>query len=306
MTNRIPRSRWPLVPLVLLVVVVCSGVVKPMPTMSRASILDVPAPAAYLPLVTNGGMVLLQPTRTAAITVTATTAATLTHIPTSTASNPPTATITPIATPTSTATLSDTRYCTGVYPIAIGALLLDMDAEVFVPPSNTDELQFYLPYSDDLYQDKWQRRIYMTPGLSGYGYLQWLKGVSSGSALALSTAMTGTGTLDKGFEEVVPWPYPDELAPDGYPLLPGQPSNGDWLYGVDGLVASAALQAAFDYHIQQRTVMTLPSISKYIGVGQTSYFSMLRFDTFLLRGYGPGYLDLVYLGTPNRHPCTPP
>jgi hypothetical protein len=68
--------------------------------------------------------------------------------------------------------------------------------------------------------------------------------------------------------------------------------------------SDSPLNAALDYHIQRRTVMTLPVMSEVVSSGQNNYFHVLTFGVFLLRGYGPCYLDLVYVGQPSPLPCT--
>jgi hypothetical protein len=293
-----PRAGLPrrLLLLALLALFVFSALAWRSTAAGQAGVLPSPSPVVYLPLVANGVAPIAHPTRTPTAMATSMATATMTNTPTTTAT--PTATAT--ATPTVTATPSDSRYCKDVYPIWIGAQLLDLNAGKFLPPSDPVELPFYVPYSDDTYTDKWQRRVYVpTSSTLGYGFISWLSSVSSDSAFVLAEALTGTGTLDKGFEEVVPWPDPNQPMPIGYPLLPGRPNEGDWINGFVGIANNAEVKASLDRHVQQRTAMILPIISERVGSGQNTYVHMLKFGTFLLRGYalsGRSYLDLVYLG----------
>jgi hypothetical protein len=251
-------------------------------------------PVAYLPYVRGSGGAPVVGTATA------------TPMPTRT----PTATATTTATATATATATPaTRDCNGVYPIAIDAALLDLNAGKFLPPADPVEAPFYKLYSDETYQNKWQRRIYRSNGPTlGYMYLRWRADATSGNIAAMTAALTGTGTLEQGFDEVVPWPDPNTPPPSSYPLRPGRLSEGDWMYVNTGLVASSGVAAVLDYHVQHRTVLVLPIVDTTVGTGQNTYKRMALFGNFLLRGYSMvsnnSYLDLVYVGQPSPAPCT--
>jgi len=251
-------------------------------------------PLAYLPLIARDGP-----------TATTTAVPTTTPTPTST----PTATATPTASATATPTETPQQACSAVYPIAIGASLLDQNG--FVPPTNPDELPYYLIYNDATYTNKTQRRVYRTGdlGLTGYGILNWTGIPSDGSVASFAAAITGTGTLAQGFSEVVPWPDPNSTEPPVYPLLPGQLSAGDWIYESSGITGSNDIRAALQYHIDHKTVMSLPIVDNVVGTGNNPYAHHIWLGNFLLRGFSlgssPDYFDLVYLGQTTYAPLCP-
>ena len=240
-------------------------------------------PYAYLPLVANAGT-----------TVATTSTRTPTTIPGST--NTPTI----INTPTSTTTpTTQTAPCNSVYPIAIDASLLD--ANGFVPPTNPAELPYYGLYSDGIYTNKTQRRLYRYDAFGGprldYLFLAWQ--AEDTNLTSYSAALTGTGTLYQGFDEVVPWPDANSPAPAGYPLYPHQLTEGDWLMVFVSNGADRRVLAALDNHIIHRTVLALPIYDKIVANGAAESVHFVRLGTFLLRGYDFGIepsLDLVDLG----------
>jgi len=247
-----------------------------------------PTPLAYLPLIARPGATTTTipvPTRTLVF-------------PTSTPTETPTNTATPTETPTQT--------CSGVYPIAIGAVLLNQSG--FVPPTDPAEQPYYGIYNDATYTNKTQRRVYRAINdLTGYIILNWTGDPSGGTATSFAAAITGTGTLAQGFNEVVPWPDPSTIAPTGYPLYPHQLTEGDWITGSTGNTASSDISAALNYHIDHKTVMSLPIIDRYVGNGQNVAVHFVRMGQFLLRGFSittsPYYLDLVYLGPTDVPQC---
>jgi hypothetical protein len=231
--------------------------------------------------------------------------ATSNAVATATATVTPSSTATTTVTATATATMIPKRNCNGVYPIWIKAQLLEQDG--FLQPSNPSERPFYVPYSDETYTNKMQRRLYLSnAGESNFGFLRWRSDISSGNAMALANALTGTGTLEAGFDEVVPWPDSSSAPPPGYPLAPQRLNAGDWLYEATDVSISADMQAALDYHIAHKTVMILPIVDSKVGGGTNVFSHMNRFGNFLLRGSGGGggyYLDLVYVGESSPPPC---
>jgi hypothetical protein len=243
-----------------------------------------PTSLAYLPLIARAG-----PTTTVTLVPTST------PTPTTTASPTPTATVT--ATPTET----PQQACRAVYPIGLNAALFNDNG--FIPPTDPAELPYYGIYNDATYTNKTQRRMYRTDSFAtpGYVILQWDRLQNAGSVVRFAAAMTGTGTLAQGFEEVVPWPDPNSPEPPGYPLYPGQLTVGDWITGSTGNVDSSDTRAALQYHIDHKTVMSLPIVDRAVGNGQNAYFHHAWLGDFLLRGFSLGggtgsYLDLVYLG----------
>jgi hypothetical protein len=197
----------------------------------------------------------------------------------------------------------------GVYPIGVNAA--DLDTNGFIPPSDPAEAQFYGKYIDPQYPNGLtQRRIYRkanfdTPG--SFSWLQWRDGASFGSAVSTNEMLAKDGNLDMKFEEVTPWPNKNEAAPAGYPLLPGELSEGDWIHGNTGMTNSNDVKDALDFHITYGTIMNLPIIDKSSGQGQNTSFQMQRMGAFRLVGYGGAganaYFDLVYVGDADKTAC---
>jgi hypothetical protein len=208
----------------------------------------------------------------------------------------------------------------GVYPIAVNAA--DLDENGFVPPSDPDEAKYYGKYLDPQYPlGLTQRRIYRkanfgTPG--SFSWLQWRPEPNAGSAQSTLDMLSGDGNLDIAkFKEVEPWPLgPGQApAPAGYPLLPGQLSEGDWIYGNTGMSNSGgssgsqdSVTGALEYHMTHRTILNLPIIDQTAGPGgQNTYFHVQRMGAFYLVGYGgagaSAYFDLVYIGEADKTAC---
>jgi hypothetical protein len=257
----------------------------------------------YTEVPTSNAVATATATPTPSATATTTATATPTATPTVTAM--PSSTAIATVTATATATMIPTRNCNGVYPIWVKAQLLGLDG--FLQPSKASELPFYVSYSDETYTNKIQRRLYLSnAGESIFGFLRWRSDIASGNVMALTNALTGTGTLEEGFDEVVPWPDSNSATPPGYPLAPHRLNAGDWLYEATNVSISADMQAALDYHIAHKTVMILPIVNSRVGAGTNVFSHMNRFGNFLLRGSGGGgspYLDLVYVGEPSPPPC---
>src|SRR5581483_1727495 len=254
------------------------------PALQGAGAAGATTPIAFLPLVARPG---LPPTRTPTAT--------------SVASATSTATASPTATATATPTTTPQQGCTAAYPIAIAASTLNENG--FVPPTNPAELPYYGLYSDETYTNKTQRRLYLTAAgpLAGYGFLSWLSMPSGGSITDITAALSGTGTLAQGFDEVVPWPDPNTSAPTNYPLYPHQLTVGDWVKVYPGSPNSAGTTAALTAHVSQKTVMSLPIVDNEVGQGSNEAVHFARMGNFLLRGFSfsGNYLDLVYLGQTN-------
>jgi len=268
-----PRTQAPhrlIVPVLMTLIVL--GVLIAFGTPASNSAADTSAtPFAYLPLVANAG---------------------------TTVSTTPTRMPTTIPTTTNTPTMQ-TLPCNSVYPIAIKASLLD--ANGFVPPTDPGDLAYYGLYSDGTYSNKTERRLYLYDGGApalDFLFLAWRTG--DATIISFSVALTGTGTLYQGFDEVVPWPDTSSTAPEGYPLAPHQLTVGDW---ITVFVSEGADQRVFDAlnnHIIQRTVLSLPIYDKIVANGAAESVHFVRLGTFLLRGYylpsTKPHLDLVYLG----------
>ncbi|HEX5692379.1 MAG TPA: hypothetical protein VFX76_20325 [Roseiflexaceae bacterium] len=267
---------------------------------------EVGATPLYLPVIRRDG-----PTATPTATTSATATSTATATATATSTATPTATTS--ATATATPTEQPTVGCfphSGTYPIALHESLLD--ANGFVPPTEPNELPYYVSYSDEIYQNKTQRRIYLVDGTNisaGFTFLRWRADPLSGNTSAFTSAMSGTGTLSQGFDEA-PWPAGDVgiPKPDSYPWFPHQFNTGDWTYGTSGVTLGAAVRAALDQHIVDRTLMTLPLYDASVGVGANTSVHVAKPGAFLLRGYGTAsggrlYFDLVYIDEPALGSC---
>jgi len=220
----------------------------------------------------------------------------------------------------------------GVYPIAVNAA--DLDDNGFIPPDpnakdnhNNPEMLHYGTYYDPNYQGGLtQRRIYAKSNFGdpgSFSFMQWSSAPSAGSAQSLADMMTKDGNLDLRFDEVVlsppiknssgvqnttGWPDPNSNEVDGYPLAPHQLTDGDWIYANTGWSSSNDVDAAFDYHIANHTVLNLPIIDRTIGSGQNTYMHFARMGAFMLVGYstqggGNAYFDLVYVGAASKTAC---
>ncbi len=151
-----------------------------------------------------------------------------------------------------------------------------------------------------------------------FGWLRWLdgqgaSGANANSAQELEMALSGTGTLSKGFMEA-PWPNINLPRPANYPERPGELNVGDWVYGSSGFTASNDRRAALDAHISNQTLMVLPIYDVAAGQGSNAVYRVVRFGLFVLTEYGRErnrpYMDFIFLGTPNRQgtacSATPP
>ncbi len=244
----------------------------------RGAAVATPTPLAYLPLVAQAE-------------------------PTTMHTAPPNSTTTPSATPSATFT---PPACSWAYPIGIDASLLD--ANGFVPPTEPAELPYYGLYSDGTYTNKTQRRLYRygefgTPILN-YHFLTWQGGTTDFDAF--SAAISGTGTLEQGFDEVVPWPDPNSAPPSGYPLLPHELTVGDWVAGFDGTANGPRVYAAFNDHVIHHTVLSLPIFDRIVGINTSEAIHVARVGNFLVRWFDKSgnYLDLVYLGEASPLRCS--
>jgi hypothetical protein len=211
----------------------------------------------------------------------------------------------------------------GVYPIAVNAA--DLDDNGFKPTSEADAM--YGMYYDPNYQGAltgrriWAKSNFGDPG--SFSFMQWSSANNAGSAKSLADMLTGDGNLDLGFDEVVldppikdttghqnvtGWPDPNSKEAAGYPLLPHQLSDGDWIYGNPGWSAANDVDAALDFHITNHTVLNLPIVDRSIGGGSNTYMHFVRMGAFILRDYshqggGNAYFDLVYVGAASKTAC---
>lgn len=211
----------------------------------------------------------------------------------------------------------------GVYPIGVNNEYIN--GNEFRNPGDAN--------GDGVPDNNWQRitsgtyrgytkmRLYLAdnnvPG--GFGWLRWLdgrgaSGANANSAQELELALTGTGTLSKGFMEVTPWPATNLPRPANYPERPGELNVGDWVYGSSGFTASNDRRAALDAHIANGTRMVLPIYDVAVGQGSNAAYRVVRFGLFVLTEYGRErnrpYMDMIFLGDPNRQgtacSATPP
>jgi hypothetical protein len=232
--------------------------------------------------------------------------ATATIRPIRTPSATATSTATPTITPSPTPTHELAPDCNNLYPIDLNGQLLDNDH--FNPPAEADELPYYGFYSDATYTNKTQRRVYMRQFVApGFAFARWR--VSTPDTItALVASLSGAGNITQGFEEA-PWPGGVAGKPADYPLRPGQleSSDGDWIY-ASGASINGDLLAALQYHVENRSLLTLPISSAAAGAGSNLSYHVERLGNVLLRGYGNQsgkgwYLDLVYVGDSTAPAC---
>jgi hypothetical protein len=181
----------------------------------------------------------------------------------------------------------------------------------FNPPSDPAELPYFGLYSDATYTTKTQRRIYLAGiGSAGFSFARWRADTPPDNALALIASLSGAGNIAQGFDEA-PWPSGTALGaqPIGYPLHPGylHSSDSDWIYGSNASINNDVL-TALQYHVDNKTLMTLPINDAIDGAGSNFAYHTQRLGDFLLSGYGnqPGkgwYLDLVSIGYSTAPQC---
>jgi hypothetical protein len=153
-----------------------------------------------------------------------------------------------------------------------------------------------------------------------FSWLRWNKGANSAPELA--EMLADDGNMDKGVFEEAPWPSDvtkaGEPAPKGYPLDPGGLTNGDWVYGNPGMSKSSAVESAIRDHINKRTVMILPIVSRASGSGNNAAYEVVTLGSFYIvdptpndsrsggfndQGGSNAYIDLVYLGPVKETAC---
>jgi hypothetical protein len=250
------------------------------------SAADSSASLVHLPLIIRDG---LSPLPTLTSTATATILS-VTQTAAAAATTTPTETPSMICFPTS-----------GTYPITVRDTLLN--AVGFVNPDGY--------YTDETYQNKTWKRVRIQDAANpsgGFNWLRWRAQDNPGNAVVMTAMLTDTGNLSQGFNEAA-WPDNPNLPPKPaeYPFYPGQFNIGDWVYGNSGIIGSSSIKAALDYHIANRTRMTVPIYDFDDGGGINGNYHVARPGTFLLIGYlltGSAYLDLVYIEQPATVPCT--
>lgn len=202
-----------------------------------------------------------------------------------------------------------------VFPIAVQSG--DLDANGFKKPTDPT-IPWGNDYSDKYYKNKTWMRVYLKDNGSAPGnfsFLNWTGDPGSGNEGTLQAALTGDGTLSKGFNEA-PWADPKTTAPANYPLAPHVLSIGDWIYGNSGLSWSTDVRNALQTLANKRAVVILPIIDNYAGNGNNSAFHLQRLGAFYINGISKqgganAYIDLVYLGNAKETAClqtnvTPP
>jgi len=205
-------------------------------------------------------------------------------------------------TPTGTPVVS----CRSRYPITLDLRLFDNDN--FKPPTESDELQYFLLYSDATYTNKTQRRIYGATYLPGFGFAHWRADTPPDSVSALAASLSGTGNIAQGFDEAA-WPAGVPGNPAGYPIRPTSlgANDSDWIYGSTANMSSDVL-TALEAHVINKTLLTFPIYDQIAGSGSNLSYHITSLGDFLLRGYGNQqgkgwYLDLVYIGYSSAPQC---
>lgn len=196
----------------------------------------------------------------------------------------------------------------GVYPLAIDTNSVN-ESNGFVNPDAR--------YSDNVYRNKTQKRIFLkdnTQPNGSFSWLRWRSANNAGNAGALAAMWTGDGNLDEGFDEA-PWPQDNNQTgftnlnqPTVYPSRPGQLDIDEWVYGNSGFSNSADVRAAIDAHINNRTIVNLPIFDANNGLnGSNATYHITGLGAFIIRGFDfqnqPNsqglkgwYVDLVYVG----------
>jgi Putative Flp pilus-assembly TadE/G-like len=208
--------------------------------------------------------------------------------------------------------------CLGIYPITPREALFGPNGFLNPDPGPGGT------YSDDTYRNKTVKTLYIhDPVNNPSGNFDWVRWVADAGdkergALAEATAamLTGPGNISGGFEEAR-WPSSNNLnlpEPDGYPLVPGQLTAGDWIYPNTGVSNDQRIRRQLDAHIANKDVLILPIHDAETGSGNTSSYHVSRLAAFVLLGYqlnGQGWFKLAYLGdapecSTLRQPGTPP
>lgn len=192
-----------------------------------------------------------------------------------------------------------------VFPIAVYEHFIDTEINQFADPG--DGSYNAAGFASESYPTGLaSRKLYLETDQVNKGF-SWLKWTNDQQGVAQS--LLGFGNLKDGFEEVVPWPDPSRVAPDHYPLTPGELSANDWLYGHSGNPYNAQIRAALDEHRDAGTQMQLPIVSKPTGMpgGNTAY-QFVRLGVFFVVDHGDNYIELAYAHEAKEPVClnTPP
>lgn len=184
-----------------------------------------------------------------------------------------------------------------VFPIAIYDEYLDGNA--FANPGDGSHFAANGFVSEQHPTGKPVRRLHIKPNVGDANSFSFLKWKNDSD---LGTMLRGVGNVSEGVEEIPDWPS-DSVAPDGYPLNPGELSPNDWLYGIEGWPASSNIEFALNEHLTSRTPMYLPIVSEGLTTGAGPAYRVNRIGVFYLVGMGNGYLDLAYTGDAKGVPC---
>jgi hypothetical protein len=192
-----------------------------------------------------------------------------------------------------------------------------MDGLAFANPGDVDPPDGQLDYgwrvlTSGPYAGHTARRLSIADGLMPLqvAFLRWKEDVDANgnaatSAAALQASMTFPGNLTAGFEEAQ---WPTSPAPDGYPALPGQLSDGDWIWGSPAYVQAS--NPVLDDHMANQRTLLLPIVDEQHGTGLNRRFRQQSVGSFLLLSYGSSrgvlYLELLALGAvPTENLCHP-
>lgn len=212
----------------------------------------------------------------------------------------------------------------GVYPIAINQD--DLLVDNFEKPEPMTKNDLYIGYADANYPasvGKMTRRIFLKSGSvpGSFGWLRWNNDPKDklNSSDGLADMLAGDGNLDTIAFKEADWPSLPDPKPKGYPLSPGQLTNGDWVWANPGFSAGKDVDDAIWDHIAKRTVLILPIVGRTAGSGSGASYEVVDMGSFYVvdptpgdgrttggfvqQGGGNAYLDLVYLGPVKYTAC---
>ncbi len=194
----------------------------------------------------------------------------------------------------------------GIYPLAVDTKYLNFDTGKFNTVSLTQPVSSteYKTVTSGTFAGYTQRRLYVSDNTApgSFSWLRWTDTSGSTSAPTLAASLTGSGNIADAFQEA-PWPSGVTGKTAGYPIDPGIPTVGDWIWGSPGWKNSNAVDAGIDALITAPTRMILPIYDTMLSSGSNVQVHVIKFGTFVItakssQGGANAYIDLIYLGDP--------